>query len=208
MVAMKVLMTGFEPFGGDAVNESWDAVRALPPRPDVEVVTARLPVTFAGAVDACQRLLALHAPDVVIAVGLAAGTEAIRLERVAVNVVDARIADNDGAAPVDEPVVAGGPAAYFSTLPLKAGLEALRGAGIPAAVSNSAGTYVCNTVFYALQHELAARAGVRSGFVHVPRADVVDQDAASRALGLVVDAAVGALRGRVAEPRTAAGTEH
>ncbi|WP_402465844.1 pyroglutamyl-peptidase I [Isoptericola aurantiacus] len=207
---MKVLLTGFEPFGGDTVNESWEAVRGVPSRigPEVEVVTACLPVTFAGAAAECRHLLDRHAPDAVIAVGLAAGTDVIRLERVAVNVVDARIPDNDGLAPVDVPVVPGGPAAYFSTLPLKASLTALRDVGLPVAVSNTAGTYVCNALFYELQHALAERSGVPSGFVHVPRAEVVDGTAAAEGLRVVVEATARVARGDAAEPRTPAGLEH
>jgi pyroglutamyl-peptidase len=131
---VRALLTGFEPFGGDAVNESWEAVRTLAARwaGDDDLVTACLPVTFAGATAALRRLVDAHTPDVVVCAGLAAGAAAVRLERVAVNVADARIPDNAGAQPVDEPVVAGGPVGYFSTLPLKAALAALRDAGIPA----------------------------------------------------------------------------
>jgi pyroglutamyl-peptidase len=159
---VRALLTGFEPFEGDAVNESWEAVRTLGGRwaGHDELVTARLPVTFGGATATLRRLLDAHAPDVVVCAGLAAGTVAVRLERVAVNVADARIPDNAGAQPVDEPVVAGGPVGYLSTLPLKAALAALRDAGIPAVVSNSAGTYVCNATFYVLAHVLAGRPGV------------------------------------------------
>ena len=106
-------------------------------------------------------------PDVVLALGQAEGRSDISVERVAINVMDARIADNAGAQPIDQPVVAGGPAAYFSTLPIKHLVARMRAAGFPASVSQTAGTFVCNQVFYALQHELAGQ-GVRSGFVHVP----------------------------------------
>jgi pyroglutamyl-peptidase len=207
---VRALLTGFEPFGGDAVNESWEAVRTLAARwaGDDDLVTACLPVTFAGATAALRRLVDAHTPDVVVCAGLAAGAAAVRLERVAVNVADARIPDNAGAQPVDEPVVAGGPVGYFSTLPLKAALAALRDAGIPAVVSNTAGTYVCNATFYVLGHVLAGRPGVRAGFVHVPRADAVPADVAVRALGLVVRTALDHARGRVAEPALAAGAEH
>jgi pyroglutamyl-peptidase len=212
-VAVKVVMTGFEPFGGDAVNESWEAVRrlaadpgALPP--DVELVTALLPVTFVGAPSALAALVAEHRPDVVVATGLAAGTDAVRLERVAVNVADARIPDNDGTQPVDVPVVPGAPTAYLSGLPLKAALVELRAAGLPAVVSNTAGTYVCNAVFYALAHALAQAPGVVGGFVHVPRADALPVADAARALGVVASVAVRAARGELPEVAVAAGAEH
>lgn len=207
---MRALLTGFEPFDGGAVNESWEAVRTLGGRwaGDDELVTARLPVTFGGATAALRRLIDAHSPDVVVCAGLAVGAEALRLERVAVNVADARIPDNAGAQPADEPVVVNGPVGYLSTLPLKAALAALRDAGIPAVVSNSAGTYVCNATFYVLAHVLADRPGARAGFVHVPRADAVPVDVTARALGLVVRTALDHVRRRVTEPALAAGAEH
>jgi pyroglutamyl-peptidase len=169
--ARDVLLTGFDAFGGERVNPSWRAVRAL----DGEriaghvVRTARLRCDFAAAPGQLARAIAKHDPVLVLCVGQAGGRAAVSLERVAINVVDARIPDNAGAQPVDEPVVAGAPAAHFSSLPLKAMLAALRDAGIPAEVSSSAGTFVCNAVFFHLAEALAARAGaVRGGFVHIP----------------------------------------
>jgi pyroglutamyl-peptidase len=228
---MKVLVTGFEPFGGDTVNSSADAVAALAARwtgPD-ELVTAVLPVEFDQVRAADGPLLTLldqHAPDVVVAVGLADGITQVRLERVAINLMDARIPDNGGAQPVDAPVADGGPAARFATLPVKAAAAAVREAGIPAGVSYSAGTYVCNATFYALQYALAGRPGTLSGFVHVPRTteEVGGEAAASaladggephlplealaRALDVVVRTALAAARGEVAEPAEPAGALH
>jgi pyroglutamyl-peptidase len=112
--------------------------------------------------------LRAHRPVLVICVGQAGGRAAVTPERVAINVDDARIPDNAGAQPVDRPVVRGGPAAYFSTLPIKAMVEAIRAAGLPAEVSQTAGTFVCNHVFYGLMHALRRREGVRGGFIHVP----------------------------------------
>ncbi len=183
-----VLLTGFAPFDGAAVNESWEAVRrAAPLLQDEQLVVEirELPVEF----DRAGSLLAvavrdLH-PRLVIAVGLAAGRSGITPERVAVNVRDARIPDNAGASPVDQPVVPDGPVGYFSTLPVKAMTAQLAADGVPGSVSQTAGTYVCNDVFYALQHLLATDAdlaGIRGGFVHVPSADVVDSPTAARAL--------------------------
>ena len=163
-----VLLTGFEPFGGDAVNPSGEAVHLVAERwsgPE-RLVTAVLPVTFAGAADRLRALMAEHRPEAVIAAGLAGGREAIGVERVAVNLVDARIPDNDGAQPVDQPSVPDAPPARFATLPVKEIARRIAAAGIPAEVSYTAGTFVCNHVFFTAL-EVAA-SGIRAGFVHVP----------------------------------------
>lgn len=166
---MNILLTGFEPFGGDSVNPSWEVARAL----HGEAVAAGvvhaccLPTTFDGAPAALRDALARHQPGLVIALGLASGRAEISIERVAVNLIDARIPDNAGHRPQDVPVRLEGPAAYFSTLPIKAMRDALRAAGHPAGLSLSAGAFVCNQVFYELQHQLAGQ-GRRSGFIHVP----------------------------------------
>jgi len=158
----RVLLTGFEPFGGETVNPSWVAVQAVAREwsgPE-QIIPVQLPVVFDDSID---RAIAEHSPDLVISVGQAGGFATIELERVAINVQDARIPDNSGAQPIDEPVVAGGPAAHFSSLPIKAAVAAVQAAGIPASVSQSAGTYTCNHVFYRLLH-----LGAHGGFVHVP----------------------------------------
>lgn len=165
-----VLLTGFEPFDLDAVNPSWEAVRQLDGmllEADVQIVARRLPCAFATAGECLLGLIDQLRPAMVIATGLGPGRSDISIERVAINVNDARIPDNLGEQPVDTPVVEGGPAAYFSTLPIKAMVNAVREAGIGASVSQTAGTFVCNQVFYVLQHALAGTA-VRSGFIHVP----------------------------------------
>ena len=167
----RVLVTGFGPFDGQRVNASWLAVQELTGRwagPD-ELVARELPVSFRGARQALRTAVAEVQPDLVVCVGEAGGTAAVRVERVAVNVIDARIPDVDGSAPVDVPVIAGAPAAFFSTLPVKACAAAVHDSGVPVEVSNTAGLYVCNATFYALQHLLASRPEVHSGFVHVPR---------------------------------------
>jgi len=165
-----ILLTGFEPFDGAATNASWQAASALRDSWDRDetLVAARLPCTFAGAWPVLHAALEEHRPRVVVAVGLAGGTSAVRLERVAINVVDARIPDNEGSAPVDVPVVEDGPAAYFTGLPLKPALVAVRAAGVPVSVSSTAGTYVCNATFYSLMRWAEGRGGLRAGFVHVP----------------------------------------
>jgi pyroglutamyl-peptidase len=165
-----ILLTGFAPFAGEAVNPSWQAVRALDGRVIAghRVVGAELPTEFGASVPALRRALRLARPRVVIATGLAAGRDGISLERVAINVIDARIPDNAGVQPIDVPVVRRGPPAYFSTLPIKAALAALQRVDIVAHVSQTAGTYVCNQVFYALLHACRHRREIRAGFVHVP----------------------------------------
>ena len=167
---MRVLVTGFEPFDGDRVNPSSEALAHLPPRlGDLTIVTWRLPTVFGQALAALAEAVAMTKPDIVLCVGLAGGRAELSLERVAINVDDARIPDNDGNRPIDRPIVAAGPPAYFSGLPIKAAVAALRRAGLPAAVSNSAGTFVCNHVFYGVMHLAAtAAAPFRGGFLHVP----------------------------------------
>src|SRR5579864_8093058 len=167
---MKVLVTGFEPFDRDSINPSLEAVRRLPPRlGDLIVATRVLPTAFGRALAALEDAVMTTAPDIVLCLGLAGGRAALSLERVAINIDDARIPDNDENQPIDVPVVAGGPAAYFATLPIKAAAAALREAGLPAIVSNSAGTFVCNHVFYGLMHLAATRRpGMRGGFLHLP----------------------------------------
>jgi pyroglutamyl-peptidase len=167
-----VLVTGFEPFGGQGVNPSWLAVQALHGGTVAghRIVGAQIPTVFGESLQALRALLRQHRPTLVLCTGQAGGRPALSLERVAINVDDARIRDNAGAQPIDTPVVDGGPAAYFTSLPIKAMLQALLESGIDAEVSQTAGTFVCNHVFYGLMHELAAPQwrGVRGGFMHVP----------------------------------------
>jgi len=166
----RVLIVGFEPFGGDPFNPSQEIARALDGATIAghRIVGATLPVEFARALPALDVLLDRHRPALVLALGLAASSMQISLERVAINLIDARIADNAGAQPVDVAVVENAPNAYFSTLPLKAMLAALRDAGIPAALSHTAGTFVCNQVFFGLAHRLVRDTQLRGGFIHVP----------------------------------------
>lgn len=166
-----VLLTGFEPFGGERINPSAELTRAL----DGEilnghrVITSILPVAFAATLPILEAQLETHRPTLVLATGQAGGRSELAIERVAANIIDARIPDADGRQPIDEPVIADAPAAYFSTLPVKAMLARLRALGIPAGLSQSAGLYVCNQVFFALAHLVATRyPGVRAGFIHVP----------------------------------------
>lgn len=166
-----VLLFGFEPFGGEDINPAQDVVRELAGERIAghRVVPTELPVAFDGALAALADAIAREKPILVIGIGQAGGRARISLERVAINLIDARIADNVGAQPVDTPVVDGAPSAYFSTLPVKAMLSAMQSAGVPAELSFSAGSYVCNAAFFALMHLLATRhRSVRGGFIHIP----------------------------------------
>ena len=164
-----VLLTGFEPFDGAASNSSADAVAIVASRwsSPVRLITAVLPVAFDAAPHELDRLVAEHSPDLVIATGLANGRAAITPERIAVNLADARIPDNSGAQPLDLPLDETGSSAYFSGLPVKAIVARLAAEGIPAALSQTAGTFVCNALMYRLMR-LVAGTGIRAGFIHLP----------------------------------------
>lgn len=190
-----ILLTGFEPFDGAERNPSADAVAAVAAGWDGahRLITATLPVSFAGAAARLHSLIAEHDPDAVVATGLAGGSERITVERIAVNLLDARIPDEDGAQPTDVPSEPGGPAARFATMPVKRILAVLDEEQIPARASLSAGSYVCNHVLYTALG--ACRANAPTGFVHVPwSADSAPEGAPSlpgadiaRAIRLVVD---------------------
>ena len=167
---MKILITGFEPFGGEALNPSWEAVRRLPDSIDgAEVIKLRIPTVFGRSATVVRAAIIEHDPDVVVSVGQAGGRFPMSPERVAINVDDGRIPDNDGKQPIDEPIRSDGPVAYFSSLPVKAMVRAMKEAGVPAAVSNTAGTYVCNHIMYQVLYMIDREfPGKRGGFVHVP----------------------------------------
>lgn len=164
-----VLLTGFEPFNKETINPAWEAVRALAgwAGEGFVVEVRQLPCVFGQAQEVLKDAIGSLQPDVVIAVGQAGGRVDMSVERVAVNVDDAPIPDNAQKQLVDEPIVADGPAAYFSTLPIKAIVRSLRDAGLPASVSQTAGTFVCNHVFYGLMHHTAG-SGIKAGFIHIP----------------------------------------
>jgi pyroglutamyl-peptidase len=166
-----VLLTGFEPFNGATINPAWEAVRALEgwQGENFQVEVRQLPCVFGDAIEDLTALIDELHPDVVIAVGQAGGRPDISVERVAINVDDASILDNGGQQPVDTAIAADGPAAYFSTLPIKAIVHALRARGLVAGVSQTAGTFVCNHVFYGLMHHAATQSQpIKAGFIHVP----------------------------------------
>jgi len=166
-----VLLTGFEPFNGATINPAWEAVRSLEgwQGDSFQVEVRQLPCVFGDAIEDLTALIDELHPDVVIAVGQAGGRPDISVEREAINVDDASILDNGGQQPVDTVIAADGPAAYFSTLPIKAIVHALRERGLVAGVSQTAGTFVCNHVFYGLMHHAAGQAQpIKAGFIHVP----------------------------------------
>lgn len=188
------LVTGFDPFGGEAINPAQLIAQALHGEVIAghRIVGAILPTEFGAAPAVLEKLIARHRPALVLALGQAGGRDGISLERVAVNLIDARIPDNAGVQPVDACIVDNAANAYFSTLPVKAMLQRLRAAGVPAALSQTAGTFVCNQVFYALMHALRRRRA-RGGFVHVP---YLPEQAARHAgaPSMPLDAMVGAVR--------------
>ena len=168
---MKLLLSGFEPFGGHAQNPSEATVRAMAqqPIPGVTLHTLVLPVDAKRAPGMLTAAMDEHKPDVVLSLGEARGRFALGIERVAVNLLDFVIADNAGALVTDAPVVPDGPAAYFSTLPVRNMLQAARAAGVPAELSLSAGAYLCNQVMYATLHHIGMNwLPMRAGFVHMP----------------------------------------
>ena len=165
---MKILVTGFEPFGGEIVNPSWEAVRLLPETVNGWVLHKRqIPTVFGKAAEAVLAAAEEVQPDAILCIGQAGGRSAVTPEVVAINLREARIADNEGVQPRNEPVVPHGPAAYFATVPVREMVRAITDAGIAAALSYSAGAFVCNDVLYALLHRYDGTA-VRVGFIHVP----------------------------------------
>ena len=167
---MKLLLTGFEPFGGEYCNPSAEIVESISAQiGDVEIIKLILPVVRGLASSAVQEAVENFHPDVVLSIGQAGGRAAVSVERVAVNLDDYRIPDNGGNQPVDETIVPGGPDGYFCTVPVKEMVEAMQKAGVPAAQSLSAGTFVCNHVMYATLHYLAENhPETRFGFIHIP----------------------------------------
>ena len=167
---MKILLTGFEPFGGESINPAKEAVKLVKDEiKDAQIVKCYVPVVFGKAIDTVYEAMKKEKPDAVLLIGQAGGRYEITPERIAINCDDGRIPDNEGNQPVDQPVVADGPAAYFSTLPVKKMVEYMKNVNIPAAISNSAGTYVCNHLMYGvLNHIEKEFPNTIGGFMHVP----------------------------------------
>ena len=182
------------PFGGERTNPSWEIVKALPKNiAGHRVETLRVPTEFGKAIDVTVKAINAHQPEIVLCFGQAGGRSRMSVERVAVNVDDARIADNAGKQLIDEAVRADGPAAYFCTVPIKAMVAAMIKAGVPAEISNTAGTFVCNHLIYGVLDYIAQyRLTTRAGFIHVPylESQVLDKpDTAAMSLALMVTGA-------------------
>ena len=167
---MKLLLTAFDPFGGEPINPALEAVKLVADKVgDVDVVKLEVPTVFGKSVATVAAAIEKEKPDAVLCIGQAGGRYDLTPERVAINQDDARIPDNEGNQPIDSPIFEDGAPAYFTTLPIKAMVQAIRKAGVPASVSNSAGTFVCNHLMYGVLYTLAkSYPGVRGGFMHVP----------------------------------------
>lgn len=185
-----LLITGFEPFGGEKVNPALEAIKKLEGYPieGAKIVTCSVPVVHQKSVNTVIDAIESYKPDFVMTVGQAAGRAAITPERVAINIDDYRIPDNEGNQVIDEPVAANAPDAYFSTLPIKAMVKAIQDKGIPAQISNTAGTYVCNHLFYGVQHYLR-NSHIKHGFVHIPlmSGQSIDGSKPTLSLDLIVE---------------------
>jgi pyroglutamyl-peptidase len=167
---MKILITGFDPFGGAKINPAYEAVKLLPDKiNDAEIIKLEIPTVFKREGEVLEAGIEKHNPDVVICVGQAGGRSGMTVEKVAINLMEARIPDNDGQQPMDEPVCSDGENAYFAKLPVKAIVQNMREQGIPARVSYTAGTYVCNDVMYRLLYLIDKKyPEMKGGFIHVP----------------------------------------
>ncbi len=188
----KLLITGFDPFGSDTVNPSWEAVQALPDTVgDFVLCKLQIPTIYGNAAQAVLDAAERFDPDVILCIGQAGGRSCVTPERIAVNIRDARIPDNAGFQPQGIPVAEDGPAAYFATVPVKAMAETIQAVGLPAAVSNSAGTFVCNDTLYTLLHRCAPTRR-KVGFLHVPY--LPEQGAPSLPLAQIVTALTAAIK--------------
>lgn len=167
---MKILVTGFDPFGGDKINPAIESVKLLPDEiAGAQIIKLEIPTICHQSLKVIDEAIAKYDPDVVLSIGQAGGRTAITVERIGINIDDCRIPDNAGQQIIDEPVFEDGPAAYFSNLPIKAMVARICEKNIPAAVSNTAGTFVCNHVLYGVRHIIETKyPGKRSGFIHIP----------------------------------------
>ena len=167
---MKLLITGFDPFGGEKTNPAIEAVKRLPAAiAGATVVPLEIPTVFGTCAEVVRQAIITEQPDVVLSVGQAGGRSALTPELIAINLDDGRIPDNAGFQPVDQPIQPNGPAAYFTQLPVKAMAQAIRQAGLPSHVSTTAGTYVCNHIMYEVQHLRATEfPQLQAGFIHIP----------------------------------------
>ena len=212
-----VLITGFAPFAGESINPSWQAVSKLEDSLIAKhrVITLELPCEFKHSLDVLYQAIEQHHPVLVLCTGQAGGRSEISIERIAINIDDARMKDNAGQQPIDAPVIANAPIAYLANLPIKRMLLALHQAEIPAAISNSAGTYVCNHVMYGLLHHINQHEPhIKGGFIHIPYlpsqavhhngAPSMSEDTVISALKVLINEAISAKQ----DIKVAAGTTH
>jgi len=165
----KLLLTAFTPFDGERINPALEAVKLVKDKiGNLEIVKLEVPTVFGKSIDTVREAIEREKPDFILSIGQAGGRAEITPERVAINLNDARIPDNEGNQPIDEPIFPDGENAYFSTLPVKAMVEAIRKEGLPSSLSNSAGTYVCNHLMYGVLYYLDKRPVIKAGFIHVP----------------------------------------
>ena len=170
---MKILVTGFDPFGGEKINPALETIKRLPDTIlGAQIIKLEIPTVVGKSLAKIKEAVEKENPDVVLSIGQAGGRSEITVERVGINIDDCRIPDNEGNQPIDEPVVKGGPAAYFVTVPIKAIVENIKAHNIPASISNTAGTFICNHVCYGVAHLAAQRTAagkpMKSGFIHIP----------------------------------------
>ena len=170
---MKILVTGFDPFGGEKINPALETIKRLPDTIlGAQIIKLEIPTVVGKSLAKIKETVEKENPDAVLSIGQAGGRSEITVERVGINIDDCRIPDNEGNQPIDEPVVKGGPAAYFVTVPIKAIVENIKAHNIPASISNTAGTFICNHVCYGVAHLAAQRTAagkpMKSGFIHIP----------------------------------------
>lgn len=194
---MKIIVTGFEPFGGEKVNPSLEVVKKIKDNiAGADVVKVKVPVVFDKAIKVVENAIEKEKPDFVLSIGQAGGRNSITVERIAININDARMNDNEGNCPVDVPIDEKGDAAYFATIPVKEIVKAIRNIKILAAVSNSAGTFVCNNLMYGVLNYISKnKLNIKSGFIHVPYLleQVTDKNAPSMSFDIMVRAAQAAI---------------
>ena len=170
---MKILVTGFDPFGGEKINPALETIKRLPDTIlGAQIIKLEIPTVVGKSLAKITEAVEKENPDAVLSIGQAGGRSEITVERIGINIDDCRIPDNEGNQPIDEPVIKGGPAAYFVTVPIKAIVENIKAHNIPASISNTAGTFICNHVCYGVAHLAAARTAagkpMKSGFIHIP----------------------------------------
>lgn len=212
---MKLLLTAFDPFGGETINPALEAVKLIPDRiDDITIIKAEIPTVFDKSIRILTDAIRIHQPDAVLCIGQAGGRTAITPERVAINIDDAGIPDNEGNQPIDRTIRTDGAPAYFATLPIKAMAAGIREAGIPSKISNSAGTFVCNHLMYGLLYTLDKHyPDVKGGFIHVPYipSQVKDHPFPSMELSEIVrglECAIRAIAANTSDIHTAEGSTH